>query len=218
MADNEQGAMPTEQPEAKPQDAQPEAAKADAKAEPVSAEIAAELERTREALKKANREAQERRKRLEELEAAEVKRKEAEMTDAEKREAEIKRLQAEKQDIESKLKQRDYADLQVKVARAVAKELGLALEQVEPFIDRLRGEDEEALTADAKTVFAVLPKPQEEAPKKDKPKLDPTNPANGVKGETLEERRARMRGDSKTAMYDPNWVSQNGGGVTLIEK
>lgn len=57
-------------------------------------QMAAELERTRTALKAANREAAERRKRLEDLEQAEAKRKEAEMT-------ELQRLQKQAVDAEA---------------------------------------------------------------------------------------------------------------------
>lgn len=63
-------------------------------------QLKAELERTREALKKANREAGDRRKKLDEIEAAEAKRKEAELSEAqkaaqraEKAEADYKALQ-----------------------------------------------------------------------------------------------------------------------------
>lgn len=62
-----------------------------------AAEIAAELERTRAALKAANRESAERRKRLEELEKQDAERKQAEMTELDRMKAEQAKWQAEKE-------------------------------------------------------------------------------------------------------------------------
>lgn len=60
-------------------------------AAPDATELAAELERAREALKRANAEAAERRKKLDAFEEAERKRKEAEMSELEKVQAELQR-------------------------------------------------------------------------------------------------------------------------------
>lgn len=60
-----------------------------------AAELQAELERTRQALSKANSEAAERRKKLEAYEEAERKRKEAEMSEKEKLEAKLAEAQAQ---------------------------------------------------------------------------------------------------------------------------
>lgn len=77
-----------------------EQASADAKAAADAAaagddETKLELERTRIALKAANKEAADRRKRLEELEAAETARKQAEMTETDKLRAELEAAKAE---------------------------------------------------------------------------------------------------------------------------
>lgn len=69
MADDPVPTNPTDPPEPQPQP---------------TPDLAAELERTRQALKVANREATERRKRLEELEAQEAARQQAEMTELER--------------------------------------------------------------------------------------------------------------------------------------
>jgi DNA repair exonuclease SbcCD ATPase subunit len=59
-------------------------------------QLQAELEKTRTALKAANKEAADRRKRLAELETAETERKAAEMTEAQKLNAKLEKLEAEK--------------------------------------------------------------------------------------------------------------------------
>lgn len=218
MVNEQPGEMPTTPAVEEPKDAPKEEPKADTASSATPSATEVELEKTREALKKANKEAAERRKRLDELEKAEADRAAAAMTETERKEARIKELETAKQEIESKLKQREYADLQTKVAKAVSKELGIPYELVETIADRLRGETEEELTDDAKKIFAVLPKPQEEPQKKAAPKLEPTNPGNGVQGETLEQRKQRLRGDNKSKMYDPTWVSNNGGGASFVEK
>lgn len=174
-----------------------------------AAELEAELEKVRKALKDANKEAAERRKRLDELEESDKKRKEAEMSEAEKVANRIKELETNNAQYQNQLKQYELEKLQNKVGKAVAKELGLPFEQVEPFVDRLRGNTEEELTADAKAVFAVLPKPQE--PEKPKQKSQPvTNPAGGEKGETKEQIRERVFGKKGNPF--------TGGVVTFSEK
>lgn len=168
-----------------------------------------ELERTREALKKANKEAADRRKRLDELEAAEAKRKEAEMTEAEKTQARIKQLEAEKAERENEVLQFKRKELQRKIAQSV----GLP----EVFAYRLVGEDEEAMTEDAKAILAVLPQKTEDAPKKQPPTLKTTNPGDGEKGETEAMKRARLLGQ-KVNPWDPAWAKANGGGSFIIDK
>lgn len=109
-----------------------------------------ELEKTRKALKEANKEAAERRKRLDELEKIEADRKAAEMTDQEKREAYIKQLETEKAQLEARQRDIEHRELQRKVAKEANLPDGLA--------ERLRGETEEDLQADAKLMLELLPK------------------------------------------------------------
>jgi hypothetical protein len=88
MADEGKGEMPE----------QPEGEKPEGDKQPNTAEMQAELEKVRIALKAANKEAAERRKRLTELEQAEEQRKSAEMTEAQKLQETVKKLEAEKTD------------------------------------------------------------------------------------------------------------------------
>lgn len=168
----------------------------DAKPNPSPTDLAAELERTKLALKGANKEAAERRKRLEELEQAETKRKESEMSETDK----LKKALAE---TETKLKQMERTSLQ----RAAAEKIGLPA----VFANRLQGETPEELEADAKAILEALPKAQQ-------PKGNPTNPgANATQGETDVQRLARIHGQSVN-VFDPTQNAQMGGGVRFVTK
>ena len=144
--ENTPGAMPeTAVPEATP--AAPEPGAMPEPVEPAKAqtpdELQAELERTREALKKANKEAEQRRRKLEELDAAEAKRKEAEMSELEKankraEEAEKRAAQIERERL---------------LDRIAAKH-----SLPEDLRDRLRGESEEDLEEDAQKLAALVVK------------------------------------------------------------
>lgn len=182
--------------------------KVDTPAKASDSETQAELEKTREALKKANKESAERRKRLEELEAKEKERELAAMSETEKLQARLKELETQAAEKDQLLKTKERQDLQYKVAKTVAKELGLSIETAEGLADRLKGETEDEITEDAKIVFALLPKQQEA--KKPTPKIDPTNPGDAVKGETRAQIRERTLGGNKSV-----WGS---GTVTMVEK
>lgn len=73
--------------------------------EPQDDETLAELERTRAALKAANRESADRRKRLEQLEAAETARQQAEMTETDRLKAEIAEAKAQAQQAEARARE-----------------------------------------------------------------------------------------------------------------
>jgi hypothetical protein len=228
MADQSQpGEMPKTDPEVKEpltdvSKPEPQAKKAEMAATPEELQnIKDELEKTRKALGERNKENAERRKRLEELEAAEAERQKAAMTEAEKLQARIKELETANAESATRLKAQEHRELQTKVAKAVAKELGLPFEAVEALADRLRGETEEDLAADAKIVFAVLPKPQQENTPEEKNKLkakiEPTNPNQGQKGETREQARGRLLGTSVNT-WDSNLAKEHGGGYSIVEK
>jgi NADH dehydrogenase/NADH:ubiquinone oxidoreductase subunit G len=202
MVDEEKGVMPETKAEV-----ETPAPKADAKVATVdTAQVEAELEKTREALKKANKEAADRRKRLDELEAAEEKRKLDAMSDNEKVLAKLQALETEKAQLVLEKQNFERRELQRKVAKAVGLPDGLAL--------RLQGTDEEAMTEDAKAILELLPKPEEA--KKQPPKIEATNPANGQRGETVAQLRERLKGPSSKAMYDPTWGKERGGGVRVV--
>ena len=189
MPDKEQqGAMPEQPtPVSETQPAAPVA----------QSDLAAELEKTRLALKAANKEAADRRKRLDELEAAESKRKEGEMS-------ELDKLNKRLQEAEAKLKAKERADAQ----RAVAEKVGLPA----AFAERLQGETLEELEADAKKLLEVIPK----APKQ--PNINPTNPGGAQQGETDAQRKERVLGRPKFDGLSPTDAAASGGGVFWADK
>jgi hypothetical protein len=133
-------------------------------------ELAAENQRMQAALKEANKEAAARRKKLEEYEKAEQERKLAELSETDRLKQELAQAQA-------RVKAAEITELQ----RSVADEVGL------PAIlaARIQGADREAMTADAKTLLAALPKAGA-------PGGSPTNPGGATKGETDAEKRKRL--------------------------
>lgn len=175
-------------------------------------ELKAELEKVRKALKDANKEAAERRKRNEELEAAEAKRKEAEMTESEKAAARVKELESKLAEQARLLSESNRRELQRKVAKAVGLPDG--------FAERLRGDTEEDLTADANAVLELLPKQDTtEQPKKpNAPKLIVNNPGDGKKGETRAEMKARLQGATPGNVWDADWHKSHGGGAVFVDK
>lgn len=151
-------------------------------AAPKADELQAELDKARKALKDANKEAAERRKKLEEYEQAEAKRKQAEMTEAERAQARIKELEAQAAEQAQQIKQSERRELQRKVAEAVGIPAVLA--------SRIAGDTEEAMTEDAKAILDALPKAEAKGPKA--PHLNATNPADGQKSETLAQKKERL--------------------------
>lgn len=164
---------------------------------PSPVEMAAELERTKIALKAANKEAAERRKRLEELETAETKRKDSEMSELDK----LKKALAEKDAILTTM-QRATAQ------RQVAEKVGLPA----VFAERLKGETPEEMEADAKSILAALPKATP-------PSVGATNPGSNAtgNGETIAQQRARIYGVGGD-VFNPAVISKQGGGVILTTK
>lgn len=154
-------------------------------------ELAAELEAARKALKQANREAAERRVKLEAFEKAEQERKQAEMTELEK-------LQAQLKDAQSQLERRALEDTKARIAKDVGLPDALAA--------RIQGANEDEMKADAAKLLEALPKPS-------KNPVLATNPGAGAgAGETYEQKRARIYG-SGADIFDPGAAAQQGGGV-----
>ena len=133
-------------------------------------ELQAELDRVQKALKDANREAADRRKKLEEYEKAEQARKDAELSEVDRLKKEAEALRAEAATAQRALLQ-----------RSVAEEIGLPV----VFAARIVGADRDAMVADAKAMLEALPKAGP-------PKVSPTNPGGATTGETDAERRKRL--------------------------
>lgn len=172
-------------------------------------ETEAELEKLRKALKDANKEAAERRVRLDELEKAEADRKAAQMSEQEKLQAKLRELESSIAQRDALLKEKERQELQRKVAKAVGLPDG--------FAERLRGDTEEELTADANTVLELLPKQTQGTEKPKLPKPDVTNPGDAKKGETREQMKQRALGRNVNT-FDSEFGKNHGGGVSFVEK
>lgn len=135
-------------------------------------------------------------RKLAEYESKEREREEAKLSETEK----LKRQLAER---EAQLKQLERAAMQRKAAEAA----GLP----PAFAERLKGETQEELEADANALKEALPKAAQA-------KVNPTNPgSNASDGETLAQRRARLYGGN-VDLFDPATVAKLGGGVTYTTK
>jgi hypothetical protein len=160
------------------------------------AELEAELARTAKALKEANKEAETRRLRLEELEKAETERKKAAMSEterlaAEKKEAEDKLSAAERRAAEAETKRQEAILRGAVIARAAGRfadpEAVMRLADLSEVKVNEAGEVEgidKALEALAtKSPWALLPKD------KQRPGLGATNGGQATGGRTDDERR-----------------------------
>ena len=135
------------------------------------AELQAQIDKMEKALKDANREAADRRKKLDAYEKAEQSRKDAELSESQRLQKEVETLRAQAERTNRELMQRD-----------IAAEVGLPA----IFAARITGEDKDAMLADAKSMYDVLRG-------KNGPSLSATNPGSGQsRSETDEERRKRL--------------------------
>jgi len=151
------------------------------------------IHKLREIEKQYNKE----RKELERLKADEAKRKESEMSELEK-------AQKRAADLESELQRERVEKLRVKVAAKY--------QLPEFFADRLKGETEEELEADAAQLAANLPKQNEK-----KSNLKANDVAGGEQKETDQQRRARLYNFGNNP-FNAEAASKNGGGVFFVEK
>ena len=159
-------------------------------------QLAAELEATRKALKDANREAAERRKKLEAFEKQQADAEQAKLSETEKLAKQLEATQAELTGYKRQALQRQAAE-----AAGLPAQLAT----------RLQGETLEELTNDAKSLAEVMPKPNA------KPALSATNPGAASDKETDDQRRARIYG-SGINIFDPQFAKQSGGGVFMTKK
>jgi len=151
------------------------------------------IHKLREIEKQYNKE----RKELERLKADEAKRQDAELS-------ELQKAQKRAADLEGELQRERVEKLRVKVA---------AKHQLPEFLaDRLKGETEEELEADAAQLAANLPKQQEK-----KSNLKANDVAGGEQKETDQQRRARLYNFGNNP-FSAEAASKNGGGVFFVEK
>lgn len=204
MADEITGEMPNPAEGEKPE----------AQKEPTTAELLAQLDETRKALKAANKEAADRRKKLDAFEQAETERKTAEMTEAQKLQARLEKLEAEKNDALAK------AAANLKRAAILSKAGGFI--DPDDVVGALAGKLEindagqvEGLDEALKELGKA--KPHWLKQEKGAPRLNAGNPGNANgDGETEAQRRARIYGGG-SSLFDSN-AQGRGGGVILSGK
>lgn len=153
--------------------------------------VEASLEELQKRLANKQEEAERLHKKVEKFEKEEAERLKAQMSELEK-------AQAERDEAKRLL-----GELQIeKQKRAIAEKIGLPLS----FADRLKGATPEEMEADAKQLLEAMPKPKVQP-------IGTTAPAEGqAAGETLEQRRARIRGGG-VDIFNPDVAKQYGGGV-----
>ncbi len=135
-----------------------------------AAELQVQLDKVQKALKDANKEAADRRKKLEELEKAEQARKDAELSEQDRLKKENETLRIQAATAQRELLQRSVAD-----------EIGLPL----LFASRIQGADKDAMLTDAKALLEAMPKAKLAAG-------SATNPGAASGGETDEQKRKRL--------------------------
>lgn len=133
---------------------------------------------------------------MERVQEEERKKKEAEMTDVEKFKARAAELEAE-------LNRERYGRMRLEVASKYNLPDTLA--------NRLQGETMEELEADAEQLAKLIPV------KKETPKLNATDLADGKRGETDAEKRNRIYRKGGNP-FDIESVRQKGGGVIINNK
>ena len=220
MSDEQPTEMVTEQATETEATQQPSQANPQDTPQPVvmtTDDVQAELEKVRAALKAANKEAAERRVKLQEYEEQERKRKEAEMSEIERAMAKAEEAQKKATEMEARLREQA---IKTAVIAEAAKLNIIDPEAAYALVDKTalnyseRGVDglDDAMKALVEAKPYLVRKPQTVKP-------NPTNPgASGQQGETLEQKKQRIFGNKSADMFDPAQAAQFGGGVRFKDK
>ena len=181
-----------------------------------------ELERTRVALKAANKEAADRRKRLDELEKAEADRQAASLSEVDKLKKQAADAEAKAKDAETKARER------VIRAEVIAAASRLDFEDPEDAFAILKGKGQLADLPDPdteeggkalKALLGDLAKSKKHLLKQGAkaPSQRPTNPGDPTSAETLQQKRDRLMGKGSD-VWDPDVMRNKGGGVVFNEQ
>lgn len=133
---------------------------------------------------------------MERIQDEERKRKESEMTDVEK-------YKAKAEELENALKAERTEKMRLKVSSKY--------QLPEKLAARLQGETEEEIEADAAELAKLLPK------QKQAPQLQSNDVADGKKGETDAQKRARIYNKGAN-LFDVDAIRERGGGVFFNQK
>ena len=181
-------------------------------------DLQAELEETRKALSKVNRESAQRRKKLDEFETREREREEAELSEMERLQKQIDLLNTEKEQA-----QKSAQEILLK-STVISQAAALNFNDPEDafaLVDKSQFEIENGKISGVKEALEELAKSKPYMLQTTrKPVGTVTNPGDNItgKGETDAQRRARLYGLSNGAWMTPDGAKQHGGGVIDIEK
>jgi hypothetical protein len=136
-----------------------------------------------------------------------LEKKEQERQDSEK--SELQKAQERAEAAEKRAAEAERRSIRQKVAAETGLPLILA--------ERLQGDDEDAMRADAAKLLEALPKSTE--PKKPNgPVINPTNPAAASLTETLAQKKERLHLTPGLDPFGDSFVQASGGGIFLTEK
>jgi len=181
-------------------------------------QLQAELEETRKALSKANRESAQRRKKLEEFESKEQERAEAELSEMEKLQKQIDLLNAEKEQA-----QKHAQEILIKSA-VISQAAALNFNDPEDafaLVDKSQFEVEDGKVAGVEEALKELAKSKPYMLQTQrKPQALITNPGENVtgQGDTDAQRRARLYGAQSPGLFTPEGAKKHGGGVAEFEQ
>ena len=214
MAEETQGEMPNND-----QGNEMEPNQQQAESESVTLEdLQAELEETRKALSKANRESAQRRKKLEEFEKVEREREEAELSEMDKLQKQINQLNAEK---EQAMKRANETLIKSAVISQAAALNFNDPEDAFALVDKSQFEIDGGKVSGVKEALEELAKSKPYMIQTTrKPVGTVTNPGDNVtgKGETDAQRRARLYGLGSGSWMTPEGAKQHGGGVIEVNE
>lgn len=187
----------------------PEAAKTEI--EPTAAELVAERESLKKALRDANRESADRRKKLEAYETAEAERKQAEMTEVQKLQAKLEKAEAERTQAQAQANER------VIMAELRAQAASMGFTDLDYAVFKVRGKvtlNDDGQVEGAEEALKELAKASPVLVKKPSAPLNPGNPGAAQTGETPAQQRARIYGDGG-GIFDRATSDSLGGGVFM---
>jgi len=187
----------TEQPKAEP------AAKLESQAEqsaPPASDETEEFDKDRametiKKLREIEKNARKNEKELARLKAEEQKRLDAQLTETDRLKKERDELAQEAAKLRSAMMRRD-----------VIAETGLP----PALADRLKGETQEELLADAQELLKLLPK--------QKNTQSPTNPGDAKAAETEAQKKERLLGSQSADIFSMDYITRGGGGVTSFKE
>lgn len=184
----------------------------------------AELNKTKAALKDANKEAAERRIKLSELEKLEEARKQAEMSEMERLQAQLKAAQEVADGLAKKAQETQALAQKQLVENHIIREATNGFLDVNDVIMALSGkvavDENTGLPVGIKEALDKLAQEKPHWVKKSRPVVQPTNPGEQAIGNGTTEAQLRnlVYGESARGFLTPTYAREHGGGVVFNSK